>query len=122
MGVMRYKTPNLEFELKHSPQSLIDVAEYFDELCEDLGISPVVTRVWEKIDGSSGVHEAHRAIDFRDETIHNGVSQFTFTKHQREKIIEMINKKFPRYDGKPTAIHHSFNGAPHHFHLQVPPR
>lgn len=74
-----------------------------------------VTRVFEYIKTSSGVHEDKRAFDFRDEFL----MEFTFTEEERNFILEEINEKYKRNDGKQTIIWHSFKGNPHHFHVQI---
>jgi hypothetical protein len=79
------------------------------------GIVPTVTRVLERIEGSSGVHEAGRAVDFRDEF--GGV--LTYPENVRNAIVALLNHKYSRKDGKPTVLWHRFQGNPGHFHVQL---
>lgn len=86
------------------------------------GIEPTVTRVFEHICGSSGVHEAHRGCDLRDETVAlDGSKHFLYTPEQAQKIVREINLAYPRTDGYATILHHSFDEGPFHFHVQVGP-
>ena len=118
---MIYKTPDCEEQLKQTPQKLQDIVTVFDALSQGYGIESVITRVWDAVCGDSGVHEAHRAVDFRDETVNSlGQSTFLYSPSQTDTIVNTINERYPRSDGKLVCIHHSFQGAPHHFHLQVP--
>lgn len=92
------------------------MAVWFEQLCiAHFGIDPTVTRIRETIEGSSGVHEAGRAIDFRDE--HAG--RRLFTDEQVTFLVSQMNVRFPGHDSKPTCIHHSFQGMPSHFHIQI---
>jgi hypothetical protein len=111
-----YKTPDCETQLKASPTKLQEIADYFVHLSEGYGVDPCVTRVWDAVSGDSGVHEAHRAVDFRDE--HDGRS--LYTTGQVLAIVTDIKRKYPRDDGKLTCLHHSFQGGLYHFHLQIP--
>ena len=111
---MKFKRLNLLDEYRLMPKKLSEMTELFESISMRFDIEPVVTRIMETIKGSSGVHEAGRAIDFRDE--HAGVS--LYTEDQREILLNEINAKYTRSDGRMTLIWHSFNGAPHHFHLQ----
>lgn len=118
---MIYKTPDCEDQLKQSSQKLQDIVMVFDALSQGYGIESVVTRVWDAVCGDSGVHEERRAVDFRDETVDAmGVSHWLYNPAQADTIVNTLNERYPRADGKLVCIHHSFQGAPHHFHLQVP--
>jgi len=117
---MKFKEPHMEDELMQSPEMLQQVALTFDSLSRDHGIVPVVTRVWGHIDGDSGVHAAQRAVDYRDEIRDGNRKRFLYTVDIRDFIVAEINRRYPRTDGKLVAIHHSFQGAPFHFHLQIP--
>lgn len=118
---MIYKTPDCENQLKQSSQKLQDIVMVFDSLSQRYGIESVVTRVWDAVCGDSGVHEAHRAVDFRDET-HDagGVGTHLYSPTQIDTIVNTINERYPRADGKLVCLHHSFHGMPEHFHLQIP--
>jgi hypothetical protein len=118
---MIYKTPDCEDQLKQCCQKLQDIVTVFEGLSQGYGVEPVITRVWDAVCGDSGVHEAHRAVDLRDETVDAlGVSHWLYTPAQTDTIVNTINERYPRSDGKLVCIHHSFNGGPHHMHLQVP--
>lgn len=114
---MIFKDQKLELEWLLIPFPLRVIAEDFaTKAKKEFNIDSVVTRILEKIDGSSGVHEDHRGLDFRDQ---HGAS-FLFSEEQRIEMLTYINKKYQRFDGKPTIIWHSFNGGAFHFHLQIP--
>lgn len=110
---MKFKQPHLKEEFDTRPEMLKQMAYFFERCSMEWGIEPVVTRVLERIEGSSGVHEAGRAIDFRS-TI--------YTEEQIVKLLDLVNRMFRRKDGKRTLIYHSFNGGAFHFHLQTPSR
>ena len=113
---MKFKTPSLRTELECLPPLLRLIIEEFERASLEIAnVEPVVTRIFGRIDGDSGVHSQYRAIDFRDE--YDG--RFLYTKDQRETLIERIESKFPRGDKKPTIIWHSFKEAPYHFHVQT---
>jgi hypothetical protein len=95
---------------------LRSICDDFCRLSEYFGIEPVVTRILDQVDGSSGVHEAGRGVDFRDESL----GKRLYSDNQAALITAMINLKYARRDGKPTCLHHSFNKGPVHFHLQSP--
>ncbi len=117
----KFKNEKAESDYKIMPKRLKDVAEFFEACCGFYYITPVVTRVREGVCGDSGVHEAGRGIDYRDETIlPDGQHTFLFTFEQVQHICQIIQERFPRDDGKPVVLHHSFNGGPSHFHLQIP--
>ena len=113
---MKYKTDRVFNELMAAPVMLQYVAEEFNRISRQLGVEPVLTRVLEEVEGSSGVHEDYRGIDFRNE--HKGV--FLYTYEEVLAIEKYINDKFPRNDGRVTCIHHGFMGGPEHFHIQIP--
>lgn len=112
---VNFKTPQVQKEFEEATLILQLLAEDFVKLSNHFGIIPVMTRVLEDIPGATSVHPAGRALDFREE--YQG--SFLYTPEQRVHIVEFINKKWMRNDGKPTIIWHSFNGGPHHFHLQL---
>lgn len=112
---IEFKSPELESEYQRMPLILRLLSEDFVALSNSLNKIPVVTRILEAIPGSSGTHESARAIDFRME--YNGRS--TYTEEEIKHILDIINEKWHRNDGKPTAICHSFQGGPRHYHLQI---
>jgi hypothetical protein len=112
---MRFKDASLQGEFVQLPTLLQAICADFERLSQTYGVDPLVTRVFEHVCGDSGVHEAHRAVDFRDE--HDG--SFLYEHESREAICKILNSKYSRRDGKPTVLWHSFQGAPHHFHVQL---
>lgn len=114
--MIRFKAPSLKNEFDESPLLLqIIVKDLALFAYENFQIPITITRVLEKIEGATGVHQDHRAVDIRDE--HAG--QHTFTEDQIKELLAYINNKYYRNDGKPTAIHHSFDGGPFHIHVQI---
>lgn len=113
-----YKHPHLPQELLLCPRQLIYAVHLFNQLSSALGINPVVTRVIETISGSSGVHSARRAVDFRDARPNGG---FLYTESQRKWLLISMNEVLlPRIDKYSTLVNHSFKSGPLHWHLQVP--
>ena len=113
---MKFKEPELEDQFKKAPLFLQRMAFDFDEESKRaFGIEGVVTRITARIEGSSGVHEDGRAIDFRNE--HGGMN--LYTPDQRDYMVNYMNALYPRNDEKPTCYHHSFNNGPAHFHIQL---
>lgn len=113
---MKFKNDRCELEFKRAPERLKEIANRFDVLTQELDKEAIITRVLEPITGDSGVHEAHRAVDYRDQF----GKKFTFTPNEVTFLVTTINHEYPRLDGKQVCIHHSFKGAPQHFHLQIP--
>lgn len=121
---VEFKTDREKQEYWQMNIALKVVADYFIDLSLKLGITPVVTRILEPVPGESGVHQAGRAIDFRNE--HGG--RFLYTDAEALQLVEAMNKRFPRTDGRLVCIHHAAinhsipNGprAPYHFHCQIP--
>lgn len=114
---MRFKSWFEEKEFNEAPELLKKICHEFDAISQELGVNAVVTRVKEKVEGSSGVHEAGRAVDFRDE---HPKGEFLYDHDKREKIVTLLNLRYSRKDGKPTCLWHSFKGGMHHFHVQIP--
>ena len=113
---MRFKTEREKIEFQNAPPLLRKICLEFAEIAKEMGIEPVVTRVRQPVEGSSGVHEAGRAVDIRDEY---AKGEFLFVHEQRERIVNLLNLRYSRKDKKPTCLWHSFKGAPHHFHIQI---
>lgn len=108
-------------QLAESPKRLQEVARVFADLSKALGVEPVVTRVWDKVKGESGVHPDKRAIDFRDQyTGPDGKPRRLYTEDEVQYLVSSMNTRFPRKDGYPTCLHHGFQGGPEHFHCQIP--
>lgn len=110
-----FKDPSLQKEFYNAPLILQYMAEDFIIKSNSYGIQPVITRVLEKIEGDSGVHEAYRGIDFRDE--YDG--QFVYPDSLRDEILSYFTAKWYRNDNHLTLMSHSFEGGPRHFHLQL---
>lgn len=114
--VMKFKSPEVEKEFHQLSVFLQYMAAELDEYSRNLtGIEIVVTRVKEFIPGDSGVHEANRAFDVRNES----GNVFTYTDEQAKMLCDFMNQKYPRNDGKPTMINHSFENGPFHLHCQI---
>lgn len=111
---MKFKESHLQGEYHSRHTFLQQMAADFEGLSRAFGIEPVVTRVLEEFPGSSGVHEAGRGIDFRDEHLERRL----YKHKQVESILALINRKYARNDGFSSLIHH---GSPLHFHLQMAP-
>lgn len=77
-----------------------------------------ITRCTDPVPGESGVHLIGRGVDARNEY----ADTFAFSKEESEILVEYINEKYKRYDGKLTVKLHSFNGGPEHFHFQLAPK
>ncbi len=113
---MKFKSPQVETELRSVTTLLQDMAEQCDTFSQMIAKKEItVTRVLEFIPNDSGVHEARRAFDVRDEF--EGVR--TYTDEEAQMIVDHMNLAYPRNDGKPTALHHSFEGGPLHIHVQI---
>lgn len=120
-----FKTPEAEAEFALAPERLRSLTFFAaDYAVNKLGLTSVtVTRVRDAVDHGteSGVHPAGRAVDLRDEHYDaQGKLQSAFTPDEVLLLLESANVAYPRTDGKLAAIHHSANGDPFHFHLQIP--
>lgn len=114
---MKFKERHMALEFEAAPPVLkaicLDLADY----CQNhFSKELTVTRILEPVEGESGVHTLHRAVDFRDEF--QGIS--TFTKPEQETITDYINTKYKYGSGKQVLIFHSFQGGPMHIHVQIP--
>lgn len=113
---MKFKSEEIEKEFEDAPILLKIIAYEFSSISlRQYGQEGIMTRVLESIPGDSGVHEDHRAVDFRDEFVGGRL----YTDDEVKSLCEYMNTNFKRNDGKPTMIHHSFNGGPMHFHIQI---
>lgn len=118
---MKFKEEHMKEQFDKAAGMVQEIVEFADsfakQLCEK---EMIVTRVSDPVPGESGVHVAIpcRGVDCRSEyPVDAGiVNRYTF--EEVEAILDAVNKKFPRTDGKLTVMHHSFDGGPHHFHLQ----
>ncbi len=117
----QFKNEQAASDYKLMPKKLKEVCDFFEACVGFYYVTPVVTRVREGVCGDSGVHEAGRGIDYRDETVlPDGQHVNLFTGDQVAQIVQLVTDRYPRDDGKPTILHHSFQGGPGHFHLQIP--
>lgn len=114
---MKFKEPKLSDELDQCPVFLKHMAQDFAaKAMERFNKEITITRVLEPVIGTeSGVHQDWRAFDVRDE--HD--DKFEFESHEAQFLINYMNEIYPRNDGKLTCIHHSANGGPLHFHVQL---
>ena len=113
---MKYKIKSLQDELNQAPLLLRIMLMDADLYCQThFQKELTITRVLGKIQGDSGVHADYRAADARNEL--NG--SWTFTLEQVDELLAHINKIYLRNDGFDSVIHHSFQGAPFHFHFQI---
>lgn len=113
---MKFKSDIVQFEFKKTSVLLQDMAKVMDEFCQkEVKQEIIITRVKEHIAGDSGVHEDNRAFDVRDEFAGGKL----FSDEEVKKIVSFMNERYPRNDGKPTCINHSFGGGPYHFHVQI---
>jgi len=114
---MKFKEAKFEEQLKKTPiflQNLVRELDLFTRMY--FGIEITVTRVSDPLPGESGVHPEGRAVDLRDEHDH----KFTFNQEQRDCIVNLINARYPRNDGKKTCIHHrASETSVMHFHIQL---
>lgn len=101
------------------PAKMLEVCESFNQLSLKFGVEPTVTRVTDKVDGESGIHQLYRAVDFRNEYFDGKSKRWLYPIEEVTFICDTLNKKYPRTDKKLTAIHHSFKNGPFHFHLQI---
>lgn len=119
---MRLKNKDLITQFDEIPTLLQLVVEEADRYSQEkYGQELLLTSIWRKKTTDSGVHQAWRAVDARDEfkdTL-TSPSQRQFTDSQVRDIVSHINGKFPRIDGKKTCIHHAVEGGMLHFHFQV---
>lgn len=118
---MKFKNALAESDFKIMPKKLLELATDFETYSLFFGIEPTVTRIREPFPGDSGVHEQGRGIDFRDSVFQqDGSTKRTYTLDQVDSLINIINTRHARDDSKPTIMHHSFQGGPAHFHIQIP--
>lgn len=113
---MKFKKAEYWNELKQCGVWLETLANDVDDFClRNFGKELVITRVLERVEGESGVHQEHRAFDARSQTADGEY----FTAKEIEDILTYVNDKYKRCDGYRTVIHHSFNGGPKHLHFQL---
>lgn len=108
---MQFKHNYLQDELLKANSLLRQMLVQFELKSMEYGVEPVITRIY----GDSGVHAFGRAADLRS---HHAGRQL-YTDEQADELVAFMNDRFPRFDGKPTCWHHSADGKPFHFHIQV---
>lgn len=114
---MKFKTENIKDQYIDSPAILkLIISEMEEHSLRLFNQELTITRLTDSVDGESGVHSANRAADIRNE--YSG--EILFDPWKVNILVDIINHKFIRKDGKKTLIHHSFSGGPLHFHVQVP--
>ena len=117
---MKFKQPQYESQFEALPEKLREICYDFEQLSVKNAVIPVVTRVTDPVHGESGVHPQHRAVDFRNQYSDGKVNRWLYPQETVQEIVETLNKKYPRTDGKLVCIHHSFAGGPFHYHVQIP--
>jgi hypothetical protein len=117
---MRFKAAHMLKQYELLPEKLQEICEVFFSISKDNGVSAVVTRVSDPVKGESGVHQDHRAVDFRNYYFDGKVTRCLYSVELVEEILDLINNQYKRDDGYATIIHHSFNGGEYHFHIQIP--
>ncbi len=130
---MKFKKESYRKQFLDSPILLQIIVNDADQYSQRVfGKELTVTRVLDAVNGESGVHNDHRAVDCRDDyTL--GVDSETgeliresvFSDQEASQIVAYINRKYGRNDGYKSAIHHKFTdpetgkpGLPH-FHFQI---
>ncbi len=78
------------------------MVQFFDELSARCGVEATVRRVLEPPSGKPNIYQAGRGVDFEDE--YKGKNKYTAA--QRTYILEQVNKRFPRSDGRKTIEWH----------------
>ena len=115
-----FKNKIAELDYQVAPKALREICDTFEMFSLFFNIVPVITRVRESVECDSGVHEAGRGVDFRDQHVQTDLKiHYLYTPEQVDAITRGMNDKYPRSDGKPTCLHHSFKGGPAHFHIQL---
>ncbi len=113
---MKFKSEVVAAEFIQTSVFLQHMAFALDDFSKkEFGQEIIITRVKEPICGDSGVHEANRAFDVRNEFEGGRL----YDDAQIKKIVQFMNSRYPRNDHKPTCIHHSFQGGPNHIHVQL---
>lgn len=119
---MKFKEEHMKKQFEELDPLLQEMCYEFEKQANSLGRDAIVTRVSDPFPGESGVHPLKRAVDFRDEIVTNEIRAKLFTAPEVEQIVDFLNQSYERNDGKETCIHHSFNGGPYHFHIQLASR
>lgn len=118
---MDFKSEEMRKQFAQLPDQLKKICYAFADISEQMGVICVVTRVIDPVPGDSGVHEAHRAVDFRNEyEDRSGALKRLYDEDDVNYLVSTLNQRFPRKDGRLVCSHHSFKGGMYHFHLQIP--
>lgn len=113
---MKFKSDIVQNEFFSTTIFLQQMAIDMDNYCKKRFNKEIfITRVKEKVEGATAVHDDGRAFDVRSEF--EGVK--LFDSFEVASILDFMNTKYRRNDKIPTCIHHSFNGGPYHFHVQI---
>ena len=117
---MLFKTEEIRTQFYKSPSLLRAIALDIERLSKMFGIDPMITRVTDPVEGESGVHLDHRAVDFRVEySDDKGEIKRLYTVNQATAIEDFINRLYPRRDGFKTAIVHPSKEGLSHIHCQI---
>ena len=108
----------MESQFEILPEKLKEICNAFITISEEHLVDPVITRVSDPVEGESGVHTQHRAVDFRNQYFNGKHNVWLYSQETVDAIVNEINSRYPRNDGKLVCLHHSFKGEPSHFHLQ----
>ena len=114
--MLKFKQPHLREQFEQSSHVLKFITYDFDFLSSKFRKDPMITRVWDVVEGESGVHPDKRALDIRDEFN----NEYYYSEEEVKALINYINARWQRNDGFKTCLYHSFNEGPKHFHLQIP--
>lgn len=121
---MNFKEAICEKQFAYIPSRLRKIVDDADTFCfNHFGKFLTITRVLDKIDThESGVHQAGRAVDCRNEftTSVPGRNSRIFTDEEISTLLDYINIKYPRKDNKAVLIHHKVPGSTYHLHFQTP--
>lgn len=116
---MKFKSDHMIAQYQIIPDKLKEICGIFDGLSTDNKIEAIVTRVSDPVQGESGVHLEHRAVDFRNQYSDGKSLRCLYSMELVEEITDHINNMFPRKDKFETILHHSFQGGLFHFHIQL---
>lgn len=119
---VKFKNDRARLEFGKAPFKLREICIDLDTASQKkFKIEMTCTRVKEPVANESGVHPAGRAADFRDEyMIDSEKTERLYQPEQVQDLVDYLNEKYPRTDGKSVAIHHAVEGGMDHFHVQIP--
>lgn len=118
--------PENKFEFKHLeafPHELMAVDPFvaivfywFVAYAKSNGLPVCVTRIFQYVEGATGVHPDGRGID---------ISSRGWPDLHIARVVSKLNKLFPQWGTSPDGknlrviIHHKTEDGVYHFHLQV---